>query len=37
MVVAKDNSKNLWHQDLLGREQNKNILIKNGLPIEVER
>ena len=23
MVVTKDNSVNLWHQDLIGREQNK--------------
>ena len=27
MVVAKDNSKNLWHQNLIGREQNKNIYL----------
>ena len=37
MVVAKDNSKNFWHKDLTGREQDENILTKNGLTIEVGR
>ena len=37
MVVAKDNSKNFWHKDLIGREQDENILTKNGLSIELER
>ena len=31
MVVAKDDSKNLWHYDLIWREQNKNILTKTRL------
>ena len=35
MVVDKDNSKNIWHKELIGWEQN-NILTKSGLPIGVE-
>ena len=37
IMVAKDNSKKLWHQGLIRREQNKNFLSKKDLSIGVER
>ena len=37
MMVAKNNSEKSWQQDIIEREQNKNTLAKNGLPIEIER